>query len=116
MSTNAVQTPRTKEKTMTVNELLELLQDCDGEAEVRIMSQEGWPFENAISGIAVRGDFPGEECDYDHRITEPHEEGCSAGAGEDGEYEDGLAGNDVFIVEGEQERYGSKDAWAVTRR
>ena len=33
---------------MTVNELIGLLQDCDPEAEVRIMSQESWPFENAI--------------------------------------------------------------------
>ena len=100
---------------MTVNELIELLQACDGQAEVRIMSQEGWPFENAIAGLAVREDFAGEECDCDHHITEPHDAGCSAAAGEDGEYEDGLAANDVFIVEGEQERYGSKDAWAVTR-
>ena len=100
---------------MTVNELLELLRACDGDAEARIMSQEGWPFENAIAGLAVREDFAGEECDCDHHITEPHDAGCSAAAGEDGEYEDGLAANDVFIVEGEQERYGSKDAWAVTR-
>jgi len=35
--------------------------------------------------------------------------------GWDGEYAYGLAGNDVFIVEGEQERYGRKDAWAVAR-
>ena len=111
---------------MTVSELLGLLQDCDGDAGVRIMSQEGWPFENAIAGIAVRGDFGGEECDCDHRITEPHEEGCAAVEDEDGYddevaededgYDDGVAGNDVFIVEGKQERYGSKDAWAVTRR
>jgi len=99
---------------MTVNELLGLLQDCDGDAEVRIMSQEGWPFENAVAGIAVRGDFAGDECDCDHGSDEPHEEGCSAE--HDGEYTDGLAGNDVFIVEGQQERYGSKDAWAVARR
>ena len=112
MSTDAGQTPRT----MTVNELLELLQDCDGDAEVRIMSQESWPFENAIAGVAVRGDFAGEACDCDHRLDEPHEAGCSAAAGEDGEYADGLAGKDVFIVEGQQERYGSKDAWAVARR
>ncbi|HXU24358.1 MAG TPA: hypothetical protein VN697_10045 [Tepidiformaceae bacterium] len=77
---------------MTVNELIGLLRGCDGEAEVRIMSQEGWPFENAIAGLAVREDFAGEECDCDHRITEPHEAGCSAGAGEDGEYEDGAGG------------------------
>jgi hypothetical protein len=101
---------------MTVNELLELLQDCDGDAEVRIMSQEGWPFENAVAGIAVRADFAGDECDCDHRITDPHEAGCSAAAAENGEYGDGLAANDVFIVEGLQERYGSKDAWAVKRR
>ena len=29
--------------------------------------------------------------------------------------QDGLGGSDVFIVEGQQERYGSKDACAVTR-
>ena len=98
---------------MTVNELIGLLQQCDPEAEVRIMSQEGWPFENGIAGVAVREEFGGEECDCDHGVGEPHEEGCAAE--DDGEYTDGLAGNDVFIVEGEQERYGSKDAWAVAR-
>ena len=38
------------------------------------MSQEGWPFENAIGGVALRGDFAGEDCECDHRIDEPHEE------------------------------------------
>ncbi len=98
---------------MTVNELIELLQECDPEAEVRTMTQENWPFENAISGIAVREEFGGEECDCDHLIGEPHEEGCAAV--DDDEYEDGLQGNDVFIVEGRQERYGDKEAWAVAR-
>ena len=78
--------------------------------------QEGWPFENGIAGIAVRGDFAGEECDCDHGLDGPHEAGCSAAASEDGEYAYGLAGNDVFIVEGQQERYGSQDPWAVMRR
>jgi hypothetical protein len=35
-----------------------------------LLPQESWPFENAISGIAVREDFAGESCDCDHRITE----------------------------------------------
>ena len=100
---------------MTVDELLGLLQDCDPEAEVRIMSQESWPFENAIAGIAVRGDFADEACDCDHRISEPHEEGCPA-ADEATEYDDGMQANDVFIVEGQQERYGDKSAWLVARR
>ena len=96
---------------MTVSELIQLLQDRDPDADVRIMSQEGWPFECAIDGVAVRDDFDGEECDCDHRSTEPHEEGCPAA--ENGDYEAGLTGKDVFIVEGSQERYGDKSAWQV---
>lgn len=100
---------------MTVSELMSLLEDCDPGATVRIMMQESWPFENAIEGIATRGELGGEECDCDHRIGEPHEEGCPAVDGE-AEYEDGLKANDVFIVEGRQERYGDKRAWSVCRR
>ena len=100
--------------TMTVRELLELLNDCDPEAEVRVMMQESWPFECEVAGIAVREEFGGEKCECDRRIDAPHEEGCPAET--DGEHDDGLKGSDVFIVEGRQERYGSKDAWAVARR
>ena len=100
---------------MTVQQLIDLLNECDPEATVRIMMQENWPFECAIEGIAIREDFAGEPCDCDRRITEPHETGCPAD--EDSEpYEDGLSGSDVFIVEGRQERYGDKSAWAVSRR
>jgi hypothetical protein len=60
-------------------------------------------------GVAVRETFAGEECACDHRSDEPHEEGCPAVDGHD----DGLLANDVFIVEGRQERYGSKRAWEV---
>jgi hypothetical protein len=28
----------------------------------------------------------------------------------------GMGANDVFVVEGRQERYGDKSAWAVARR
>jgi hypothetical protein len=87
--------------------------DCDPEAEVRIMMQESWPFECAIDGIAVREEFGGEECECDRWISEPHEEGCPTRG--DG-WEEGCAGNDVFIVEGRQERYGSKGAWSGARR
>jgi len=97
---------------MTVSELMSLLEDCDPEAEVRVMSQQSWPFENAIAGIAVREEIGCEECDCDRRINDDHEEGCPAGE----PLADGLAGNDVFILEGAQERYGDKDAWNVARR
>lgn len=45
-------------------------------------------------------------------ITEAHDEECMD-CGEDDAYEDGLQTNDVFIVEGQQERYGSKKAWEL---
>ena len=100
---------------MTVSELMRLLEDCDPDATVRIMMQASWPFENAIDGITTRAELANEDCDCDHRITEPHEEGCPA-AEDEPEYDDGLAANDVFIVEGRQERYGDKSAWNVCRR
>jgi hypothetical protein len=95
-----------------VGDLIALLSECDEDAEVRIMSQEGWPFENGVRGVAVRRDFPNEDCECDHRFTEPHEEGCPA---DDDTSPEGCAHNDVFIVEGEQERYGNKAAWEVCR-
>lgn len=82
---------------MTVGELIEMVRDCDEDAEVRIMSQEGWPFENGISGVAVRSDFLSDDCECDHPFTEPHEEGCPA---EDDFVPKGCSVNDVFIVEG----------------
>jgi len=88
---------------MKVSELIELLQDQDPEAEVMIMSQENWPFENAVAGVAVREEFvDDEDCDEDER--------------EEPRYEKGTAPSDVFIVEGQQLRYGSKAAWRVASR
>ncbi len=48
------------------------------------------------------------------RTTDPHEEGCDAA--DDERYPDGCAANDVFIVEGSQERYGRKAAWQACYR
>jgi hypothetical protein len=98
---------------MKVQDLIDLLGDCDPDAEVRIMSQEGWPFENGIRGVAVREEFWGDACECDAVVGQPHEEGCPA---EDFSYADGLQPTDVFIVEGDQERYGRKEAWEVARR
>ena len=76
---------------MKVKELIEILQDYDPEANVLIMQQPSWPFENEIAGVKAREDF--EEPDEDEVQSE------------------GKEPNDVFILEGTQLRYGSKDAW-----
>jgi hypothetical protein len=75
--------------TMKVRELIALLERVDPNAEVYLMCQPSWPFEYAVAGVAVRGDFKDE---------------------------DDLPLNDVFILEGSQERYGSKEAWRARRR
>ena len=101
---------------MTVQQLLDLLEDKDPDAEVRIMMQESWPFECAIDGVAVREDFAAAaecECVRDH-VDDDHDEDGPAGA--EPEFGEGCAAGDVFIVEGRQERYGDKAAWAAAAR
>jgi hypothetical protein len=81
---------------MTLDELIERLEDyrdtLGGDTSVRLMTQQNWPFENEIVGLAS-----GEEInDRD-----------------DGEDEDVDDDRVVFIVEGQQRGYGSKRAWEV---
>ena len=93
---------------MKVSELIELLEEQDPDAEVLVMMQQNWPFECSLAGVTTR------------------EEMLRADRGEDGEGDDddeeeprlerGTAKNDVFLVEGEQLRYGSKTAWTVATR
>ena len=81
---------------MTIDELIERLEDyretLGGDTNVRLMTQQNWPFENEIVGLAS-----GEE------INER----------DDGEDEDVDDDRVVFIVEGQQRGYGSKRAWDV---
>ena len=79
---------------MTVQELIERLEECDPDAEVLLVTQENWPFENSIAGVTAREECVGTDSDED-----------------DEEYGDGCDPGDVFIVEGQQLRYGTKNAW-----
>ena len=81
---------------MKVQDLIDILEAMDPEAAVLVMTQQNWPFENSVAGVAVREDFSDSD-------DEPG-------------FDDGTAPNDVFIVEGGQLRYGSKDAWDAARR
>ena len=81
---------------MTIDEMIERLEEyrdaIGGDAEVRLMTQQQWPFENEIDGLAS-----GEEInDRD-----------------DGDDEDVDNDRVVFIVEGQQRCYGSSRAWEV---
>lgn len=82
---------------MTLDTLIEILNDYreefGGETEVRLMTQQNWPFENRICGV-TSGREMNETDDAD-----------------DDDAEDVAEDNTVYIVEGGQICYGSKRAW-----
>ena len=79
---------------MTIDKLIQRLEEyrdaIGGKAEVRLMTQQNWPFENEIVGLAsgeeINDRDDGEDVDEDQA---------------------------VFIVEGQQRCYGSKRAWEI---
>jgi hypothetical protein len=88
---------------MTIDELIARLEDyrdeIGGDAEVRLMTQQNWPFENSIYGLASGAEIN----DYD--------EDDEDGGDDDDASEDAV----LFIVEGQQLGYGTKRAWEVAR-
>jgi hypothetical protein len=88
---------------MTVGELIEMLENYDPEAKVILMTQENWPFENALVGVTSREEMHDDGEDEDDDVATQRD-----GSGE-------LAPSDVFLVEGQQLRYGSKAAWHAVR-
>ncbi len=88
---------------MTIDELIARLEDyrdeIGGNAQVRLMTQQNWPFENSIYGLASGAEIN----DYDEDDL-------------DGDDDDDAAEDAVlFIVEGKQLGYGTKRAWDVAR-
>ena len=83
---------------MTIDELIERLEDyrdeLGGDAEVRLMTQVNWPFENDIFGLAS-----GEEINDEADDDDPNDDG------------DVEADQVVYICEGQQLGYGTKRAW-----
>ena len=84
---------------MTIDELIARLEDyrdeIGGDAEVRLITQQNWPFENSIHGLASGTEIN----DYED------------GGDDDDTAEDAV----LFIVEGKQLGYGTKRAWEVAR-
>ena len=93
---------------MKVGELIELLEEQDPDAEVLVMMQQNWPFECSLAGVTTREEMLRADRDEDGEGDDDDEE--------EPRLERGTAKNDVFLVEGEQLRYGSKTAWSVATR
>jgi|HubBroStandDraft_6_1064221.scaffolds.fasta_scaffold4931696_1 hypothetical protein len=96
---------------MKVSELIEILEECDADADVWLMSQENYPFECRLAGVAVREEFTDvEEANEseDHERPSSHDRWATL--------DEKLPGSDVFLLEGGQVRYGSQAAWEARRR
>jgi len=74
---------------MTVKELIEELEQYEPDCEVRLMTQQSWPFQNSIRGLCESAQFVDSE--------------------------EGLPSDEliVYIVEGRQIGYGNKEAWDI---
>ena len=88
---------------MNLDTLIEILEEYrdefGGEAEVRLMTQQNWPFENRICGITS-----GRE------MNEADDEDTDEDGGQD------VADDStIYIVEDGQICYGSKRAWETCR-
>lgn len=85
---------------MTIDQLIERLEEyrdlIGGDAEVRLMTQQQWPFENTIVGVCS-----GEEINDEADEDDPEDDG------------DVDADAVLYIVEGQQLGYGTKRAWDV---
>lgn len=85
---------------MTVGELIEMLEEQDEEAEVKLMTQPSWPFEYTIAGITSSREILRAQAD--EMDGEAADEAEAAGE-EEGEV--------IYLLEGTQLGYGSREAW-----
>lgn len=106
---------------MTVEDLIEILEDMDPGAEVLIVTGQHWPFENVLNGVCVRSDIPSEDDDVDDDDDEYTDEDGYTLTEDEREKEDERDAEangrrtDVMICVGSQLRYGNKNAWDACR-
>lgn len=106
--------------TTTVDQLRELLNGLDGDTEVRLMNQSSWPFEYSVLGTYVPTPAPDAcaECGLTATAHIGLDEDAAHAFEPYGEFSpDGApAAGVVYIVEGTQLAYGTKDAWDEVER
>jgi hypothetical protein len=93
---------------MTVKELMELLETCDPDAEVRLGTQESYPFQNSVAGV-IDGDLILNSVD----AFDP--DGDPALRDTLNDFDGPVDASTVWILEGRQLGYFTKDAWNAVR-
>lgn len=94
---------------MKVRDLIDILETMDPDADAFLLVQPSYPFEVHLTGVCQRSDFAEE--------TRDSGEPGGAAVGDRWQLaEADLPGNDVFLLAGDQVRYGNKAAWDAARR
>ena len=93
-------------RNMTAAQLIEALEGVDPDTEVRLMTQQNYPFENALI-CTWAPDEDGDDVDEDERAG-----GFTPADGREfGHRPEGPVPKVLYLVEGRQLGYGTKDAW-----
>lgn len=85
---------------MTVTELMEVLEDLNPEAEIRLMIQRHYPMQSGLYGICT-----------DEAMK--HADGDEGEEDEQEDRNDSRTESVVYLVEGAHIAYGNKKAWSV---
>ncbi len=85
---------------MTVGELIEMLEEQDPDAEVRLQEQPTYPFEYDIAGITSSKEIVRAQAD---EMDGEKADEAEAAAEDDDEI--------IYLLEGTQLGYGSREAW-----
>lgn len=84
---------------MTVDDLREILEDLDGNMEVRIAMQPNWPFEYSIDDAKLKSEVRDEDDDEDDEDNKEQD------------FEDESDREVLYLTEGRQLGYTSKRLW-----
>ena len=94
---------------MNVQDLIEILEGMDPEADVFVATQPEYPFECRLAGVCRRGDYA-DDGENAYAAVDPW-----TGSDRWTASESDLPKNDVLILTGDQVRYGAKAAWDAAR-
>ena len=87
---------------MTVAEMIELLSECNPDAEVRIATQSSYPFQNSVAGVADGNLIVEYAKEYDPTYSVDDTLGDFGGP---------VDIDTVYIMEGTQLGYFTQRAW-----
>jgi len=97
---------------MTIRDLKDAIEGLDEGMEVRIMSQDNWPFENTVANMLCASDIEEEnEEEWDGEGDPPPYVNPGHYQPKPRRYSNEAPEDAFYLIEGHQLGYGTKEAW-----